>query len=85
MATITLSLPAALEAWVEAQAGGGRYADASDYVRYLIRRDHVRAEKIANMQKLVDEARAEPAIEMTMDEILREVRERAAERLHSAA
>ncbi|WP_234794767.1 type II toxin-antitoxin system ParD family antitoxin [Xaviernesmea oryzae] len=39
--------------WVEAQAKTGRYSNASDYVRDLIRRDQVRSDKIAAMQRFV--------------------------------
>lgn len=55
MATMNVSLPDQLKAWVEAQAETGRYSNASDYVRDLIRRDQERAGKIAAMQKLIDE------------------------------
>jgi antitoxin ParD1/3/4 len=41
--------------WVEAQAKTGRYSNASDYVRDLIRRDQVRSDKIAAMQRFVDD------------------------------
>tara|TARA_B100000749_G_C18306433_1_gene414864 strand:+ start:411 stop:623 length:213 start_codon:yes stop_codon:yes gene_type:complete len=47
-----------MKQWVEAQADTGRYSNASDYVRDLIRRDQERADKVAAMQRLVDEARA---------------------------
>jgi antitoxin ParD1/3/4 len=55
MATIHLSLPASMRDWVVAQTESGRYANASDYVHDLIRRDQVRNEKIIAMQRLVDE------------------------------
>jgi antitoxin ParD1/3/4 len=58
MATMNVSLPDPMKAWVEAQAETGRYANASDYVRDLIRRDQERASKIAAMQKLIDEGLA---------------------------
>lgn len=45
----------AMKEWVEAQSKTGRYSNASDYVRDLIRRDQERGEKIAAMQRLVDE------------------------------
>ena len=40
--------------WVEAQAKTGRYSNASDYVRDLIRRDQARNDKIAAMQSFVN-------------------------------
>lgn len=58
MATMNISLPDQMKQWVEDQAATGRYANSSDVVRDLIRREQVRAEKIAHMQRLVDEARA---------------------------
>jgi len=70
MATMNVSLPDAMKEWVESQTQTGRYGNSSDYVRDLIRRDQERAEKIANMQKLVDEARAGGLSNKTMDEIL---------------
>lgn len=58
MATMNVSLPDPMKEWVEAQAATGRYANASDYVRDLIRRDQERAAKIASMQSLMDEGLA---------------------------
>ena len=39
MATMNVSLPDPLKEWVEDRVRTGRYANASDYVRDLIRRD----------------------------------------------
>ena len=55
MATMNVSLPDPMKEWVEQQSRGGRYSNASDYVRDLIRRDQERAAKIAAMQRLVAE------------------------------
>lgn len=55
MATMNVSLPASMKDWVEAQTETGRYANASDYVRDLIRRDQERNDKVAAMQRFVDE------------------------------
>jgi antitoxin ParD1/3/4 len=52
---MNVSLPDPMKAWVEAQARTGRYSNASDYVRDLIRRDQERAAKIAHMQRLLTE------------------------------
>jgi antitoxin ParD1/3/4 len=57
MATMNISLPHPMKNWVEAQAATGRYSNASDYVRDLIRRDQERRAKVDQMQRLVDEAR----------------------------
>ena len=55
MASMNVSLPDPLKAWVEAQARTGRYANASDYIRDLIRRDQDRTSKIGALQKLITE------------------------------
>lgn len=69
MATMNISLPDPMKQWVEAQAETGRYSNVSDYVRDLIRREQDRNDKIAHMQRLVDEARASDPSDLTMDDI----------------
>lgn len=54
MATMNVSLPDPMKDWVEAQTKTGRYSNASDYVRDLIRRDQTRNDKVAAMQRFVD-------------------------------
>lgn len=77
MATMNVSLPDPMKGWVEDQTRTGRYSNASDYVRDLIRRDQERAEKIAHMQELVDEARAGEVSKRSMSEIRDEARRQA--------
>ena len=54
MGTMNISLPDPMKSWVEDQANSGRYANSSDYVRDLIRRDRMRHEAIAEIQAAVD-------------------------------
>ncbi len=42
MATMNVSLPDLLREWVDTQVEGGAYANASDYIRDLIRHDKER-------------------------------------------
>jgi len=42
MATMNVSLPDPMREWVDSQVKGGVYANASDYIRDLIRRDQQR-------------------------------------------
>jgi antitoxin ParD1/3/4 len=79
MTTMNVSLPAAMKKWVEEQAGTGRYSNASDYVRDLIRRDQERADKIAALQRLVDEAEDSGAGVRTMSELLVAARRKVGE------
>lgn len=69
MATMNISLPDPMKAWVEAQTGDGRYSNASDFVRDLIRREQERRDKIAHMQRLVDEGRASGISGESMEDI----------------
>ncbi len=55
MVTMNVSLPEPMKDWVEAQAQTGRYSNASDYVRDLIRRDQERINKINTLQNLMRE------------------------------
>lgn len=54
MGTMNISLPDPMKSWVEDQARSGRYANSSDYVRDLIRRDRLRQEAITEIQTAVD-------------------------------
>lgn len=58
MASMNISLPQQMRDWFEEQAASGRYANASDYMRDLIRRDQERQEAIAHVQQAIDEALA---------------------------
>ena len=77
MATMNVSLPDPMKDWVEEQTKGGRYSNASDYVRDLIRRDQDKAAKIADMQRLVREGLESGVASESMDDILDEARKRA--------
>jgi toxin ParE1/3/4 len=55
MATMNVSLPEPMKAWVERQAEGGMYGNASDYIRDLIRKDQERKEAIATLQAAITE------------------------------
>lgn len=72
MATMNVSLPDPMKDWVEAQTRTGRYANASDYVRDLIRRDQERNDKIAAMQRLVDDGLKSGVGNSSKDELFAE-------------
>ncbi len=52
VATMTVSLPDPMKEW---ETETGRYSDASDYVRDLIRKDQESNDKIADMQRFIDD------------------------------
>lgn len=56
MATMNVSLPDPMKAWVEEQTRDGNFSNASDYVRHLIRRDQERARAVAQLQAAIGEA-----------------------------
>jgi antitoxin ParD1/3/4 len=79
MATMNVSLPDPMKDWVEAQAQTGRYSNASDYVRDLIRRDQERADKRQELQKLITEGVESGISDRSISDILKAARAQAAE------
>lgn len=80
MATMNVSLPDPMKEWVEAQTATGRYSNASDYVRDLIRRDQERKEKLDALRKYLEEAEASGISSRSIGDIIAEARKTAAER-----
>jgi antitoxin ParD1/3/4 len=77
MATMNISLPDQMKAFVEEQTKDGRYSNASDYMRDLIRRDQERRRAIAEIQALVDEGLASgPAVPFDIEEFVAEMKAR---------
>lgn len=69
-----IRLPDAMKRWVEARAEDGRYSNASDYVRDLIRRDQERTVRLAALQRLIDDGMASGVAEgFSMEEIQAEL------------
>ena len=79
MGTMNISLPDPMKSWVEDQAKSGRYANSSDYVRDLIRRDRARLEAIAELQTAIDAGLASgPAAPLDRDAFKSQMRARYA-------
>ena len=78
MATMNISLPDKMKQWVEQQAETGRYSNASDYVRDLIRRDEERAQAVAELQLETDRGLASGISYRNWDDIMTYARARAA-------
>lgn len=70
MATMNISLPDKLRDFVTERVEGGTYANASDYVRDLIRRD---IEAIERLRAEIDAGDASGFAEQTADEIWEDV------------
>lgn len=69
MATMNVSLPDPMKQWVERQAESGRFSNASDYVRDLIRRDQERADGMQDLQRLISEGVESGDSSLSMAEI----------------
>ena len=76
MATMNVSLPDQMKEWVEGQVQAGKYGNSSDYVRDLIRRDQ-RTYAQGQLQQMVDEALASGITDMTREQLLARMREKA--------
>ena len=79
MATLNLSLPDAMKAWVEAQTKGGQYNNASEYVRDLIRRDQKERQQLERLQAAIDEGRRSGVSDKSLDDIWQGVKQRHGE------
>jgi antitoxin ParD1/3/4 len=70
MAQMNISIPDQLKGWAEARVAEGRYSSTSDYVRDLVRRDQETEEKRRVLQAAIDEGRASPVTDETIETIL---------------
>ncbi|MGM0416393.1 MAG: type II toxin-antitoxin system ParD family antitoxin [Thermodesulfobacteriota bacterium] len=70
MATMNISLPDQMKHWVEECVQSGRYANASDYVRDLIRNDHIKLERLR--QALIEGEQSGPSTEFDIDAFIAE-------------
>jgi antitoxin ParD1/3/4 len=65
MATMNISLPDQMKEWIEECVQSGRYANASDYVRDLIRRDHIKLAELR--QALIEGENSGPSTGLDID------------------
>ena len=76
MATMNVSLPEQMKAWVESQIRSGKYANASDYVRDLIRHDQEYQSELQQLRAAIDEGRQSGLSHRTLDDIWSDVKAR---------
>ncbi|NBC19953.1 MAG: type II toxin-antitoxin system ParD family antitoxin [Alphaproteobacteria bacterium] len=76
MATMNISLPQQMKDWVEAQSADGRYANSSDYIRDLIRRDAERRARIAALQETLETGEASGFTEIDVPAYFDDLRNR---------
>jgi antitoxin ParD1/3/4 len=80
MPSLNISLPAPLREWIDAQIKGGRYGNASEYLRELIRRDQERQARERLEELLLDGVKSGSASPLTKKDWA-ELRTAIAERL----
>jgi antitoxin ParD1/3/4 len=74
MTELMISMPPALQSWVEAQIAAGRYADAADYLRDLVRRDRESSEADAQwVRTMVQEGLASGVVDAEPEDVLKEI------------
>ena len=78
MSRLTISMPAQMNEWVEAQISTGRYGNVSEYLRDLVRRDQERREAAINeLRALLDRADESGVSDRSVAEILEAARQEA--------
>lgn len=82
MATMNISLPDEMKAWVERQVATGRYGNASDYMRDLVRRDQA---MVGELQGIIDEAIAGGVVDVSPAELFEDIKRQSRERLVAVA
>ncbi len=74
MANLTISIPPALEQWVDIRLAQGRYADAADYLRDLVRRDQEQAEEDRQWLKaMIEEGEKSGIVEAEPEDVLAQI------------
>lgn len=77
MATMNISLPDKMREWIEERVASGSYANASDYMRDLVRQDEQRAQAAATFERVVEDAYASGISTRTRKELREWVKQRA--------
>lgn len=71
MTEMTISVPPALKQWIDERVASGKYADATDYVRDLLRRDQEHAQdESAWLKALIDEGLASGVLDAEPEDVL---------------
>ena len=73
MATMNISLPDELKAYIESKSARGPYSNNSDYIRDLVRRDQARDLDIEAKRRIIEEARASGRSTRSAQEIREDV------------
>jgi antitoxin ParD1/3/4 len=75
MATMNISVPDPMKDWIQSQIATGTYADTSDYVRDLIRKDQEQHSQRAALQKAITEGLESGRSDQSFDAIIEAARQ----------
>lgn len=79
MATMNVSLPDTMKEWVEQQVASGRYANASDMVRDLVRHDRDEHERvIEEVRALIQQGLNSGVSDVTLEDLRKSARAKSA-------
>ena len=73
MTELSKILPPDLESWIEKRVAEGRYFDAGDYLRELVRRDRAEAEDTAWVRAMIEEGEASGYLDAKPEVIIEEI------------
>lgn len=73
MTEISKILSPDLESWVESRVAEGKFFDAGDYLRELVRRDRAEAEDTAWVRAMVEEGQASGYLDASPHDIIEEI------------
>jgi antitoxin ParD1/3/4 len=74
MTQLSISMPPALQTWVDARLSEGSYADAADYLRDLVRRDQQQAEEnSAWLRAMVQEGVDSGVVDREPEDVLKDL------------
>jgi antitoxin ParD1/3/4 len=73
MAEHTISMPSALQEWMDARLVQGGYVDAGEYLRDLVRRDRRASMRNRWMREMVDDGLASGVVDAEPGDVLEEI------------
>ena len=76
MASLSITLPDQMKAWIDEQVAAGRYVNASDYVRDLVRRDQTSVQT-AGQRTEIDGDRTNGADDASLDKVFAETKRKS--------
>lgn len=72
MTDLTISMPDALQEWVNMRIAQGRYADAADYLRDLVRQDQQSDDRLW-LKAMIDEGLASDVLDQDPRDVIAEI------------